>query len=233
MLVGAAYGGDVDEDSAAPDVNGDGRIDLFDLVMVSGSFDRFGPLPWWAEASVPEVMAGAAVKPTAADHPEIRLMVQTTAQEDGRHVVRLAARDVRDVFGADLRLRLDPSRARWVDVDPAEPGLQVNGGASWWTGGDRAAYVARNAADRDGAGLRFTATRTRPATAMRGDLVLATAVLEPVGDEVAPEEALSVLSARLLSPEAEEIPVRVTGVEVGPPTGGARTIFLPFVQQRR
>jgi uncharacterized repeat protein (TIGR01451 family) len=238
VLVGAAYGADVAEAEtslAAADVNGDRRVDLFDLVMVSGSYDRFGPVPWWTDASVPEVMAGAAAVPEVSGRPEVTLSLQSTAQEDGRYVVRLAARNVRDVFGADLRLRLDPTRARWVDVDPDEPGLQVAGGASWWTGGDDAAYVARNVADRDGASLRFAATRTRPATAMRGDLVLATVVLEPVGGETSPEEALSVISARLLTPGAQEIPVRVTGVEVSPPVGGggAGTIYLPFVQQRR
>jgi hypothetical protein len=43
--VGSAYGSEPPSDPAA-DINGDNRVDVFDLTLVGGNYGLAAPVPW-------------------------------------------------------------------------------------------------------------------------------------------------------------------------------------------
>ena len=225
------------------DANRDGITDLSDLVVVASSYSLVAPVPWHEALGGPAVFGalesafdevdgfddGFDVTDVAglSDGP---IVLEASTLADGRVSVDVTARGVRDLFGADVVFTYDPSLVTLVDADNAA-GIQVAPGEAW-AERDEAFVAAGQVEDAATAWVRFAATRRAPATSLRGDVVLFTAVFEAVDGGELPETAWSILSARLLTAAATEIDAAIDGLDLRSPIDWGRfseDIHLPFV----
>jgi len=233
VRVGADYRSAPPNDPDA-DCNDDGHVNLFDLVMVGSNYGRHGPLPWTGDqTAVDAANAGDAVASIAkADRVPVSAMpavrfgragdpavaAVADASEDGEVVVKVIARGVEQLYGADFALSFDPAALRVQDADPERSGVQVAPGAIW---SDGAAFVARNQVDSDLGSIRFAASRLQPAEPVSGDVVLATVTFRPMDPEAGNAYALS--DVRLSDPRGNSIRPAWSGVD----PRGVQRIYLP------
>ncbi|MFN8497822.1 MAG: hypothetical protein U0641_08200 [Anaerolineae bacterium] len=175
VIVAAAYDTTPPADKRA-DINSDGYVDITDVVLVGANYGKSGVQSGAAAGGASE---GKAAAPTA----QLSLDAPATVQKGQEFKVSVLARDVKDLYGADVTLRYDRSRVQLVGSKGA-PGALL--------GTD--AYVVANstvATDGKGSGLlggtlmgtyRFGATKVAPAVAANGDGTLVTLTFRAIAD---------------------------------------------------
>jgi len=197
------------------DGTGDGRVNLFDLVLVGSNYGARGPVDWLAsEARSAE--APLAEWPPLQDVPRkeygpdggVPVKLVTRQEADGHLAVDVVAGPLDALFGADITLEVDPGAVRVLDTS-TRPGIQVLPGAAWEA--DDRAFVAVNRVAREAREVRFAASRSAPAGPLAGDVVLAT--LELTGTTGQSDAAVALTAVELLDRDARPIPARWSGVD--------------------
>ncbi len=231
VLVSSTYGTVPPADLRA-DINADGRIDLFDLVLVSANYGSIGPIPWGhamlgsSEQSVaqPPLSLDGAVGPWTGDYAA---SYRIERLDEDSLVVDVVAHDVRDLWGAEIRLSFDPEQLELVDSLEA-PGIQVQPGEAWSREGS--SYVAVNSGDNVQGTATFVASRLNPAPPLNGDVVIVSATFRLLRGEA--QDAVRIQHALLVDRWANEIRVRWQGTELFPetaPTALIHRVWLPSV----
>ncbi|MFN8455433.1 MAG: cohesin domain-containing protein [Anaerolineae bacterium] len=153
--------------------------------------------------------------PAQAGEP-IRLSLQNLPLQDDRLlVVTVQLEHVSDLYGAQIRLKYDPTHLRVLDEDPRIEGVQIAPGPLLYFD-DR--FVAVNSADSATGLIDFVVTLLNPAPPISGQGILATVRFEMVGSgpfEVQVEEA------KLVSSQLTAVAVNATGLRLDQPGAAA------------
>lgn len=214
---------------AGADLNGDGKVNLFDLVLVGSNYGSTGPTRWGWVRPTAGGPGGA--RPAgAATGSEAAAPLALVERRDGEgRAVDIVLRQAAGVYGAELSLSFDATKVRVLDALPDSPGIQLQPGAVWAAG---QSFVVTNEVEAyAGSGrARFVASLLQPAQAMQGDVVLATLRLEPLpGASV--EGAYRLDAAALSDRDGQPIAVAWSGTELRPAGGGAFRLLLPALMK--
>jgi len=175
------------------DINGNGTVDIFDLVMVGVNLDKTCPGAWTAP-----IMPGVH----AAEAAHLRVSPEQAQGRVGDLLtVTLEVADVSNLYGADVQLTFDPAALEVVDVDPSREGVQITRG----TFPDPAyGEVAKDEADNVAGTVRYAITLKSPAPPASGSGRLCAISFRPKALGVSP---LQIIYAELTDAGATVIPV--------------------------
>ncbi|MCE7938533.1 MAG: DUF11 domain-containing protein [Chloroflexi bacterium CFX6] len=236
VRIGADYRSQPPNDPAA-DCTQDGAVNLFDLVLVGSNYRKTGPLPWTTKGTVSE--ADTAPAPASIDWDRLRLAARGDAggaplgldavlTDDGNLEVRVTARRMEALYGADFTMGYDPERLKVVDALTSVPGVQIQPGEAWGP----APFIPLNDVDRQASEIRFAASLLKPAPPLSGDVVIATVTFEVLGAD--PAGAFALTSVKLSDPLAGRIAVTWRGADIAPelePGALTERIYLPVAHR--
>jgi hypothetical protein len=146
--------------------------------------------------------------------------------QDGEVAVDVTAAGVRDVWGAELHLKFDPSKVEVVDAQD-RPGVQIEAGDAWNTGGT--AWIAVNEVDSTSGTISYVASRLKPSEPLSGNVVLATIRLRLL-DGATAENAVWLAQVTLADSKAQPVDVRFDGVDIR--AIPAERVFMPAVMNK-
>jgi hypothetical protein len=137
--------------------------------------------------------------------------------------LEVALEGVRDLYAAELHLRLDPSRVEVVDADAEADGVQVEPG-DLLAADD--GYVVQNRWDEQAGRLDYAVTLLAPSQPVSGDGVLARFTIRALAEGVIP---VRVAGVRLADANGE--PMSVLSHSITLTVGEPKRIYLPWVVQ--
>jgi len=197
------------------DLNGDGVVNIFDLVLIGINYGMAGPTTW-VNSHIGMASAAAALPVT------LQVRGPDAALSVGDEVtLEVVAEGVQDLYAAELHLRLDPSRVQVLDADAESEGVQIEAGDLL---SPEAGYVVQNQWDGETGRLDYAVTLLAPAKPASGDGVLARFTVRILADGVTPVE---VITAHLADADGDTVAVqsRSTTLKVGK----LQRIFLPWL----
>jgi hypothetical protein len=160
IAVSTLYGGTPPAGSGV-DINGNGVIDIFDLVMVGLNLDKTCPGPW---AAAPPL---ASARTTAPAY--LRVSPAHTRLDVGQEVtVTVEVEGAEDLYGVDARLYFDSNVLEVVDANPAVEGVQIAKGTFPYAEQTRQVYISKNLADNTQGTAIYAVTAKRPALPVSG-----------------------------------------------------------------
>ena len=186
------------------DINNDGAVDIMDMVLVGTNYGTSGE------------QVGFMLKSAETKSDEVQKAAPAVARVsvDAPRVVKageefkvpVTIRGARGLFAADVSLSFDVSKVQVVDSDTAQAGAQG-------TAGDLLAnaYIASNKADAAQAGtFQFAATKLHPDTAVNGEGTLVIVTFRAVKDG---NPQIKVTEARLMGDDANSLPALISSVK--------------------
>ena len=214
------------------DINGDGAVNIFDLVLISQNFGLRGP----TDGTLAGKYAGggaadsAEAKTAVANAPTAQArLVNRTPQTVYRHGDRLTVAveldNLVDFYGGAIDLVYDPAVLGVVDLNPLQNGVQVQPGDLFPA---TAFFAPRDqvVTRPDGKqAVRFAGVR-READPVSGQGVLVEVTFEVQGCGATTLD-LSQAHLDLSNPAGEAISATLEG---SVPVGGAFCLFLPLLQ---
>ncbi|MFN8473141.1 MAG: LysM peptidoglycan-binding domain-containing protein [Anaerolineae bacterium] len=153
-----------------------------------------------AQQATAQPAASGATLTLSADKP--------TANKGDQVKVQVLVNNVKDLFGADVRLQFDPSRLEVVDANPGVPGTQIEVG-KFLDPSNGKGFVAQNSADNGAGRISYAVTLLSPAQPAQGSGPLA--IITFNAKETGPVN-VGFLSTILTTPQNETIPVTSTGL---------------------
>ncbi len=216
VLVGLNFGQAPPSDARA-DVNGDGGVDIFDLVLIGVNYGIAGPTAW-----VNNYIGGA--RALAAQPVSVQVRGPDRALSVGEEAtIEVTLEGVRDLYAAELHLRLDPTRVEVVDADAGTAGAQLEPG-ELLSGQD--GYVVQNRWDADAGRLDYAVTLLAPSPPVSGGGVLARFTIHALAEGVIPVKVADVRLA-----DANGAPVFASAHSTTVTVGQPKRIYLPWVAQ--
>ena len=217
IAVSSLYGGPPPAGSGV-DINGNGVIDIFDLVMVGLNLDKTCPGPWTSGGGASALAGNPAYLRVAPVHRRVDVgdLVTITLQLDG----------AANLYGVDTTLSFDPRILEVVDANPRVPGLQIQKGAFPNPADGEVPKGTKDMADNQ-AGLAYYAISLKnPAPAANGGGVLCSITFRAKAKGVSP---LKIASGTLVDTRVESMAlVKVDGsVNVGEEV----LLYLPFIHK--
>ncbi len=189
-----------DESCFSGDTNGDGCVDIRDMVIVGANFGLECPRPWTAML---------ALASTRASTRRAHLRLLPVAGDDGTARVEVWLEDVSGLYAGDLRLTFDPVTTEVIDSDRPLDGVQVRLGPELRGFGT---LVVGADADNAAGTIRLAFTRLAPAPPLDGDVLLATVELEGSSELTLAGVELVDPSGHLLEwdgPGSDRLPFRI------------------------
>ncbi|MBC7264087.1 MAG: carboxypeptidase regulatory-like domain-containing protein [Chloroflexi bacterium] len=148
------------------DVNGDGCLNVMDLVCAGRNYDATCPAPW---AMVPSVMTMAA----SPEPARVFLDPAWTRVEMGEFItINVKIENASNLYGTEFEIAFEPTVLQVVDSDAAVEGVQITPGPFVDLGPDQS-YIGPNNADNAAGRILFVATRSGSAEPGQGDGTLA------------------------------------------------------------
>lgn len=157
-----------------------------------------------AQQATAQPAASGATLTLAADKP--------TLNKGEQAKVEVKVNNVKDLFGADVRLQFDPSRLEVVDSNPGVPGTQIEVG-KFLDPSSGKGFVAQNSADNGAGRISYAVTLLSPAQPAQGSGTLA--IITFNAKESGPVN-VGFQSTILTTPQNETIPVTSTGLGQAP-----------------
>jgi hypothetical protein len=216
VAVSSLYGGTPPAGSGV-DINGNGVVDIFDLVMVGVNFDKACPGVWApAPAFAPALAAPSAYLRAAPAYQQVQV-----GQE---FAVELKLDGVSNLYGVDARLTFDPRVLEVVDTSPALEGVQIQRGSF---PNPASGNVPKAVADNEAGLAWYAITLMSPAPAASGSGTLCIIRFRAKANGYS---GLKFAAGTLVDTGIESTPVKFLegSVRVG---SGAR-IYLPIHQKR-
>jgi len=190
-----------DESCLSGDTNGDGCVDIRDMVIVGSNFGLECPQPWTTAGA----SAATAMAPTGRAH----LRLVPVVRDGGVTRVQIWLEGVSGLYAGDLQLSFDPATTRVLDADHAQEGVQIRPGPDLR---GLQTFVVHTDADNAKGTIRLAFTRLAPAPPLDGDVLLATVDLDGSGELALEGLELVDPSGRVLewdAPGSDRLPFRV------------------------
>ena len=209
------------------DATGDGKIDLFDLVIVAANYDSAPPSNAQADINddgavdvidlvlvgsnygISGVQQGLTLKTddlhkNAVNVAQVAAEMPAQVKPGEMFQVPVRVRNVQGLFGAQVKVQYDPSKLTLVDMNEDVAGVQAEAGAAFANG-----YIGANKATLGKTGTySFAATRLNPDKAIDGDTTLVTLTFVAKTNA---KPTVTVSEARLLDTEANSLPAKIAG----------------------
>jgi hypothetical protein len=138
--------------------------------------------------------------------------------------VEVWAKDVAELYGADIKLSFDPTRFSVLDDDPVRPGVQVTPGSAFLSPD----LVLFRDADNSAGQIRYAVTQLNPSAPVSGSGVLFSFRLQSkrIG-----HGAVQVQQQQLATRDGELIPAGIRDASYWISLNGAppKLLFLPLV----
>jgi hypothetical protein len=213
VFIARRYGTSPPSDPRA-DINGNGAVDIFDLVAAGWAYGKACPQPWLPPPSGSSLALTPAT--VLVSPPQ-----QWGVEVDELLTVTLELRDVSDLYGVDVRLEFNPDVLEVVDVDPFTEGVQITPG----TFPDPAqGAVAAKEADNSAGTVHYALALINPAPPANGSGTLCLVNFRAKAQGHSP---LRISAAELVRPTGESMPVGVAGGSVR--VGQTFVLYLPLV----
>ncbi|MFN8483462.1 MAG: LysM peptidoglycan-binding domain-containing protein [Anaerolineae bacterium] len=174
----------------------------------------------------------ATAQPAASGATLILVPDKPTLNKGDEAKVEVKVNNVKDLYGADVRLQFDPSRLEVVDANPGVPGTQIEVG-KFLDPSSGKGFVAQNSADNGAGRISYAVTLLSPAQPAQGSGALA--IITFKAKEGGPVN-VGFQSTILTTPQNETIPVTSTGLGQAPgpvavvPAGSAAAGATPKAQ---
>jgi hypothetical protein len=215
----------------AGDITDDQVINVLDMVAVQFNYFAVAPGAWGTALAqdAPELdRAGRLTSQGPADVTTQVVVSPSQASQAGvGEIVELeiAVQDVTDLYAAQVQLTFDPSVVQVQDTDPrpSAPGVQIRPG-DWF---DPHQYVLVNEVDNATGEIDFAVTQLHPAEARNGSGVLATVILQAVGQGTSPVQWVGVRLLDDTPQDPQEIPAGTQDGEIM--VEGGQYLYLPLV----
>jgi len=160
VAVSSLYGGAAPSGSGV-DINGNGVVDIFDLVMVGVNFDKECPGAW---------VASPVAAASAASTAYLQVLPARTRVAVGEEfVVTLQLQGVTDLYGVDARIAFNPDVLEVVDANAGAAGVQILRGTFPNAAGD---WVVKQVADNQTGLAWYAISLNAPAPGASGEGVL-------------------------------------------------------------
>jgi hypothetical protein len=193
VLLGKFYGSSPPTDVRA-DLNGNGAVDIYDLVMVGLNLNKVCPAPWAApSASSLDVVPPANLRVIPA-HGQFAVDAVFTAT--------IVAEDVTNLYGADINVQFAPGVLEVLDQNPLVEGVQILSGDLLYP--DDPTQVGMNQADNQNGTIRYAVTLAEPRPAANGTGAVCSIVFHTKGPGLS---AVDLVSATLMTKDLSVIPL--------------------------
>jgi len=220
VVVGSSYGL-TNTAGVGVDINGNGSVDLFDLVMVGLNLDKSCPALWAGSPAALEVAEAASV-PTAT----LLVSPVNTQVEAGQLVtVTIEVQGATNVYGVDARLTFDPQILEVVDAIPSTsmPGVQFRAGDFPDSTHNRS-YVGKQDADNQSGLAIYAITVRSPQPAASGGGTLCSLTFRAKQNGIS---QLHLADLTLVDPDLNELPAH--GQDGLVRVGESNLLFLPVI----
>jgi hypothetical protein len=189
------------------DVNGDNRVNIFDLVWVAQNWQVWCPTPWSSASATL-----TSVSPT-------KIELHSLLRSDHSLTVEVWARGTKNLFAADVHLRFDPVRLKVVDAQTGFIDTLVTDSV--------AGFTVPPQVDTTAGTVVLAGTRLAQAEPLSGDVLLGQLEVQLVTGE---PTTIDLETVTLADHEGNAVPVEIGEAEVR--VGGGR-VFLPFVSHQK
>lgn len=170
-------------------------------------------------------LLAAVVSETPPASAQETAYVRVASTEIGQGLtgtVSVAVEGVRDLYGADIQVRFDPTLLRAEDANPSKPEIQLRVGT--FLSPD---FVIRDSIDNASGSVHYAVTQLNPSPARDGDGILFTIEFRALGGTGSTD--ITVTSASLATRGGERIPHEVDPGRVTlVPAAGAPATPTPF-----
>jgi hypothetical protein len=191
VFIATKYGSSPPADVRA-DINGNGAVDIYDLVMVGVNLGKECATLWVAPSPAELRAASPAnlrVAPAAGQYALDNVFTAT-----------LTAEDVSNLYAVDINLQFAPGVLEVLDANPLVEGVQVVSSPFLQPSSSNGVNVA----DNENGTVHFALTLIDPQPAATGTGVVCSIVFHTKGLGIS---ALDLVSATLLTKNVVEIPV--------------------------
>ncbi|MCW5849825.1 MAG: hypothetical protein KIT87_07055 [Anaerolineae bacterium] len=186
------------------DINNDGAVDIVDLVLVGANFGYSGEQVGFMLKSA--VTKSDELQKAAPAVARVSVDAPRVVKAGEEFKVPVVIRGAKGLFAADVSLSFDSTKVEVVDSDAAQAGAQGTAGELLPN-----AYVATNKADAGQPGAyQYAATRMNPDKAVDGDGALVTVTFRAVKDG---NPQIKLTEARLMGDEANSLPSTISSAK--------------------
>lgn len=140
---------------------------------------------------------------------ETQIYLEATEAQSGIVTVDIVAMNVADLYGAEVKLRYDPTDLTVQDADPDREGVQIIGGQLLSV--DQG-FVVANQADNEAGTVTYAITLLNPAPPIDGTGTLATVTFEKLK---AGPVVIEFEKAKLVASTLQAIPSQANALELG------------------
>jgi hypothetical protein len=214
----------------AGDITDDQVINILDMVAVQHNWNAVAPGAWGTALAQhsPELERGLGPEGPADLSTQVVVSPSYTSLAGVGETVELeiAMQDVTDFYGALVKLAFDPSVVQIQDTDPrpSSPGVQIRSGDLL---DPDYQFVLVNEVDNATGEIEFAVTQLYPAEARSGSGVLATVILQAVGQGTSPVQLVEVRLLDDTPQDPQEIPAATQDGEIM--VEGGQYLYLPLV----
>lgn len=135
--------------------------------------------------------------------------LQSVETPEGLIKVDIMADNVADLYGAEIKLRYDPTLLAVQDADPGRDGLQITEGELLPAS---KGFVVANQVDEQEGAITYALTLLNPAPPVTGSGIIATVTFEQLQDS---PTTIEIEKAKLVASTLQTIPNQTTSLEIG------------------
>lgn len=140
---------------------------------------------------------------------ETQVYLESSETSANTIAVDVIAKNVTDLYGAEVKLVYDPSILMVQDADPDRDGLQITAGEFLSV---NQGFVVANEADNEAGTITYALTLLNPAPPVDGTGIIATITFEKLQDTPA---VIEFEKAKLVASTLQAIPNQTTSLEIG------------------
>ncbi|MCB0162981.1 MAG: hypothetical protein KDI79_02070 [Anaerolineae bacterium] len=140
---------------------------------------------------------------------EANIYLQSAETPEGRVKVDIMAENVTDLYGAEIKLRYDPTILAVQDADPGRDGLQITEGEFLPAS---KGFVVANQVDDQAGTITYALTLLNPTPPVNGSGIIATITFESRQDT---PTTIEIEKAKLVASTLQSIPNQTASLEIG------------------